>query len=100
VLGIGAITATIRELWNQPVWYHLSGLAGARTITDLWEVLRNDTNAVTCRMVIRPPNNQPIRGKIYHGCVVTAIDDAENVTVGALTVARTVSISYTHTTAV
>jgi hypothetical protein len=32
--------------------------------------------------------------------VVTAIDDGETVTVGALTVPKTVSIAYTHTTAV
>lgn len=101
VLAVGSITASIRELWNEPVWYQLSGLRGRRTITDVWEALRRSPAPVTCRMLIRPPQGAgPIRGKIYHGCVVTGIDDNETVTIGALTVAKDVVIAYTHTTPV
>lgn len=97
VLAAGTLTATIRELWNQPVWYQLSGLAGRRTITDIWDALARDPSTVTCQMLIKPPRG-PTRGKTYHGCVVTAIDDGENVTIGALSVPRNITIAYTHTT--
>lgn len=98
VLGPGTITARIVELWNEPVWYQLQGLAGRRTLIDVWEALAQSPATVTCRMVIRPPNGPP-RGKLYHGCVVTAIPDGEVVTNGALSVPRDIEIAYTHSTA-
>lgn len=98
VLGPGTITANITELWNQPVWYQLAGLAGRRTLIDVWEALAESGATVTCRMVINPPNGPP-RGKIYHNAVVTEIPDDENVTIGALSISRRVSIGYTHSTA-
>lgn len=97
VLAEGRITATIYELWNQPVWYQLAGLAGNDTIVDVWEALRASNTSVTCRMVIRPPNS-PARGKLYHGCVITAIPDGETVNIGALSVSKSITITYTHTT--
>lgn len=99
VLGTGTITANIRELWNAPVWYQLQGLSGRRNITDVWQAIRNSPMAVTCRMVIRPPGLPP-RGKLYHNCIVVAIPDDENVTLGTLTISRAIEIVYTHTTAI
>ena len=100
VLDSGTLRARIKELWDAPVWYQLQGLAGRRTITDVWEALAQMPGVVTCRMLIKPPNNRPIRGKIYHGCVISAIDDSEQVTVGGLSVDRDITIAYTHTTGV
>lgn len=99
VLDAGQITASVRELWNEPVWWQLQGLAGTHTIVDLWEALAAASASVTCQMLIRPPVG-PVRGKVYHGCVVTHIDDNETVTVGQLSMARNIIIAYTHTTAV
>lgn len=97
VLGAGSITASIKELWNEPVWYQLSGLGGLPTIVDVWEALRLSPATVTCRMVIRPPNAPP-RGKLYHGCVVTSIPDDEEVAIGRLSVNKNITIVYTHST--
>jgi hypothetical protein len=97
VLNAGMLTATIRELWNAPVWYQLSGLSGRKNIVDVWEALARDPQRATCQMIIKPPTG-PTRGKTYHGCVVTAIDDGEEVTVGALSIARNIQIAYTHST--
>lgn len=99
VLDSGVIAATIRELWNEPVWWQLQGLAGTYNIVDLWEALANSSASVTCQMLIRPPGGQ-VRGKVFHGCVVTAIDNGENVQVGTLSVSRAIQIAYTHSTPV
>jgi hypothetical protein len=96
VLNAGTLTATIKELWNQPVWYQL-GLAGKRTIVDVWEALAAQQSSVTCQMIIKPPSGTS-RTKTYHGCVITAIDDGETVTIGALSVNRNITIAYTHST--
>ena len=100
VLTSGTLSASIYELWNQPVWYQLAGLPGTHSIVDVWEQLAQSPATVTCRMVIRPPGGAPARGKIYHGCVVTAVPDNEEVEIGALSVSKTITIAYTHSTAV
>lgn len=101
VLSAGTITATIKELWNEPVWYQLAGLAGRANLVDVWEAMAADPTSVTCQMLIRPPApGSPTRGKVYHGCVITGIPNDETVAIGALSVNRDITIAYTHTTKV
>lgn len=98
VLGPGTITATIRELWDRPVWQQLQGLGGATNMVQVWRAI-SEMEAITCQMVIKPPTGAgQTRRKIFHNCVVTGIDDGESVTIGALSVARTIEIVYTHAT--
>lgn len=99
VVDVGILQLTMRETWNTPVWYQL-GLTGANTIVDVYERLAEQPNFVSCQMIIRPPNSNVVRGKIYHNCVVTAIDDSESIAVGALSVPRGITVHYTHTTPV
>lgn len=99
VVGAGTIVASIYELWNEPVWYQLAGLAGRPGIIDVWEALAASPATVTCRLVIRGPGGIT-RGKIFHGCVVTSIPDGETVRVGTLSVSKSITIAYTHYTAI
>lgn len=96
-LGAGTLTLTVRELWNAPVWQQFSGLAGTDDIIAVYERMAAEPSALTCQMIIRPPNG-PVRGKTYHGCVVTSIDTSETIEIATLTVPRNMSIWYTHTT--
>lgn len=103
VLQGGTLMLTIRELWNTPVWAQLSGLAGTNNIVDIFRVLANDPNYVTCQTVIKPPGTQnnpgAWRGKNYHNCVVVDINDGDTITVGSLAVTKGITVAYTHTTA-
>lgn len=97
VLGPGTITASIAETWNYRVWEHLQGMGGAHGILDIYARLRQNSERVTAHMLIRPPRGVgPVRGKIYHGCVISAIDDGENINIGTLSMAKNVTIQYTH----
>jgi hypothetical protein len=98
VLNLGTLTTTIRELWNEPIWWQLAGLSGTETITDVWATLAADQSEVTCQMIIKPPGSGAWRSKVYHNCVVVGIQDGEAVTVGALSVPKSITIAYTHTT--
>ena len=97
VLSVGVLTLTIRELWNGPVWNQLVGLAGTDNIVDVYNAIAREPANITCQMLIKSPTGG-LRGKTYHGCVVANIDDSETVTIGALTVPRTMEVWYTHTT--
>jgi hypothetical protein len=103
VLQGGTLILTIRELWNAPVWAQLSGLAGSRNIVDIFRVLANDPNYVTCQTVIKPPGTQnnpgKWRGKNYHNCTVVDINDGDTITVGSLAVTKGITVAYTHTSA-
>ena len=100
VISGGTIMITIRELWSQPVWWQLAGLAHTWNMVDIFKALQRDPNYVTASMVIKPPGteNQPgkWRGKIYHNVTVVDINDGETVTVGALAVTKGITVAYTH----
>lgn len=98
VLAEGTLALTILELWNEPVWFQLGGLAGTWDIVSVYERLAADPSEVTCQMIIKPPGSSVWRGKVYHGCVVTDIGDGETVRVGALSFPRVITVVYTHAT--
>jgi hypothetical protein len=99
VLAGGTLNLTIRELWNQNIWEHLSGLAGTRNIVDVFAALAADPAYVTCQTIIQPPGGARARGKNYHNCVVVDIADNDTITVGALAVAKGIVVAYTHSSA-
>lgn len=96
-LNGGTLTLTIRELWNEEVWEQLQGLTGAKTIVDIFNRLARTPNYVTCAKIINPPSGRRY-GKVYHKCVITGITDGENVTLASLSVPKTITVAYTHTT--
>lgn len=98
VLGAGSITASIRELWNEEIWQQLGGLADAANVVDVWRILEQDPQPVTCYMNIKTPGNRPNRRKTYHNCVITQIDTGDVVQIGTLSVSKNIEIAYTHAT--
>ena len=98
VLGPGQLRVGVRELWDQPVWAQLKGLANANHILDVWEALEADPAPVSCQMLIKTPGNRKNRKKVFHNCVITRIDDGETVQIGTISVAKNLNIVYTHIT--
>lgn len=92
----GTLTLTVRELWSGPVWQQLVGLEGTETIVDVYEALSREPSDVTCQVIIKGPNGW--RGKTYHGCMIVGIDDTERIEIGTLSIAKTLTVVYTHTT--
>lgn len=100
VISGGTVMITIRELWNQPVWWQLAGLTGTWNMVDIFKALAADPNYVTASMVIKPPGTESTpskwRGKAYQNVTVVDINDGETVTVGALAVTKGITFAYTH----
>lgn len=97
-VGAGSLRLTFYELWNQPVWSTLPGLEGTN---NLLEVLKRQVQLgeVTCRKLIRSPSGIT-RARVYHGCVITDIDEGEQINIGTMTLPKTITLQYIRTTTV
>jgi hypothetical protein len=97
-VGAGSLRLTFYELWNEPVWSRLDGLAGTN---NLLEVLKRQITLgeISCRKLIRSPSGL-IRARVFHGCVLTDIDEGEQVNIGTMTLPKTITMQYIKTTIV
>lgn len=97
-VGAGSLRLTFYELWNIPVWAGLPGLEGTN---NLLEVLKRQITMgeVTCRKLIRSPSGVT-RARVYHGCVITDIDEGEQINIGTMTLPKTITMQYVKTTTV
>ena len=97
-VGAGTMRMTFYELWNEPVWSSLPGLSGTNT---LLEVLQRQMTLgeVRCSKLIRSPSGF-YRVRNYHGCVLTDIDEGEQVNIGTMTLPKTITMQYIKTTIV
>lgn len=97
-MSSGTLMLTIRELWDRPVWQHLAGLEGAQDLLGVWSVMARMPGTVTCQTIIKPPQGGYWRVKTYHNVVISEIDDSESISIGQMTVAKTITCFYTHAT--
>lgn len=97
--GAGTLVLSIKEQWDSDVWRQLSGFQGGiiNDIVDLYE-RSVEQGKIVCVKVIEPPPGHPKRMVIYHGCVVVDADFGEAVAINSMTVNKTVTLMYTHTT--
>jgi hypothetical protein len=95
-VGVGTLRCTFYELWNEPVWQMLPGLAGT---TDLLDVLKAQVSmgTVTMQKIIQSPLGI-MRGYVYHNVVITDIDAGENINIGTMSIPRTMTFQYCYTT--
>ncbi|AXQ51729.1 hypothetical protein SEA_COLT_120 [Mycobacterium phage Colt] len=97
-VGAGTLRLTFYEVWNEPVWSRLPGLEGTN---NLLEVLKRQValGEVTCRKLIKSPSGIT-RARVYHGCVLTDIDEGEQINIGTMTLPKTITMQYIKTTTV
>ena len=97
-VGPGTLRMTFFELWNAPVWSQLPGLEGTNNLLD---VLRRQITLgeISCRKLIRSPGGI-MRAKVFHNMVVTDIDEGEQVLINTMTLPKTMTMQYTHSTVV
>ena len=97
-VGAGTLRMTFYELWNEPVWSRLPGLEQTNT---LLEVLQRQVQLgeVRCTKLIKSPSGI-FRVRNYHGCVLTDIDEGEQVNIGTMTLPKTITMQYIKTTIV
>jgi hypothetical protein len=97
-VGVGTLRVTFYEMWNSPVWSSLPGLEGTNNLLD---VLKRQIGmgSVTMQKIVKTPGGF-MRARVYHNCVVTDIDEGENVNIGTMTLPKTLTIQYCYSTPV
>jgi len=97
-VGVGTLRVTFYEMWNAPVWSALPGLEGTN---NLLEVLKRQIGLgnVTVQKIVKSPSGI-MRARVYHSCVITDIDEGENVNIGTMTLPKTLTIQYCYSTPV
>jgi hypothetical protein len=95
-VGVGTLRCQFYELWNEPVWATLPGLQGT---TNLLDVLKAQVNlgTITMQKIIQAPSGL-MRGYVYHNVVITDIDQGESITIGTMTLPKTLTFQYCYTT--
>ena len=117
--GMGTLVLRLYELYGAQVWERLGAqfgvapdkerwigdrtdLAGAVDLVDVFIKVAAMPGAVNVVKYIRPP---VIQGRImapyteeYHNCVITNVQDGEEINVGTMEVLKDVTVGYTHIT--
>lgn len=99
-IGAGTLTVTGIELWNQPVWARLVGLANAADLADVFQLMWNSGLAdLQAQVVVDPPTGRGTGGNKYvrtfHGIKISNIDDGENIDITTMSMGKTVTMMYT-----
>ena len=124
----GTLQFTIRELWNQPVWWALGQITpstevpgtgpgtfgpgnaanvgsfngAAVNIVDVYNTIANTPTPIVCSTVIAIPaiggGVAGYRGWSYNNINLTQIDDGEQVQIGSMTMPRNLQAVYSYKT--
>jgi len=97
--GAGTLTVQIREQWDKEIWRQFPGFKTGviNDIVDLFERSVSNGKVFCAKLILPPPGHKP-RAVMYHGCVIVDADLGEQVSIAAMTVPKTITIMYTHTT--
>lgn len=96
-VGAGTLRLTFYELFAAPVWATLPGLEDTGNLLEVLE-RQVQLGAISCRKIVRAPLTGEMRARVYHNCVITDIDEGEQVNIGTMTLPKTLTLQYTHTT--
>ena len=120
--GMGTLTLQLYELYGAQVWERLASYLGgdpagsaslARDsvigsghgpvdIVGIFNAVSNSPTPIRIVKYIKPPQ---IRGKVmkpyteeYHNCVISNVEDGEEIEIGKLEILKNIIVNYTHMT--
>lgn len=92
----GELQMTILELYGTSIWQRIADFTDCQDIVDVMRTVQAlDPPGIVISKVVRPPQGGEYRERFFN-CTVTNIDDSENFTIATLTVPKTMTIWYTH----
>lgn len=103
----GYLNVQLLELYKSKVWDRLLEVAGvdktANDLADVFYALAGLDKPINAMKIIIPPasvqgENIAPYGEVYHNCVITNIEDNENIDVRTMEIVKNVTMAFTHTT--
>ena len=96
----GQLQFIIREMWDMPSWWALTGFANTYNIIDVYNYQAGTPRPITCTTLVKMPYGMPAsvknRGWTYANVNLVNIDDREVVQIGTLTMPRTITAIYAN----
>lgn len=95
----GVLTMVLTELYNEPVWNRLAGLANSQDIIDIMRTVAANNQGVRITKWVQPPTGLSNRGpyaETYYDCVVARVGDDENINIATMEVNKEVEVWYTY----
>ncbi len=93
-VGPGTLRLTFYEEWNTAVWQKLPGFSSANSLLDVLKA-QLAIGSITCRKIIKVPGGNA-RVKVYQNCMITDIDDGEQVNISSMVMPKGITVMYTH----
>jgi hypothetical protein len=94
----GVITLVLKELYNQAVWQRLASLTNANDVVDIMRTIAAMNSGITIKKYVTPPAG--VAGGQYlesfHECVVTRVQDDEDISITSMTVNKEIELWYTY----
>lgn len=107
-LGPGTLEVSYFEKFNEKIWDEIMEKISNNTtqkFNDLVQVfiqLASQNNPVTCMKIVNPPTLRGQAGRtyadLYHNCVITNVNDGENIEIGSMEIVKQLTIMYTYMT--
>lgn len=92
----GELTFTILELYNSSIWTRLVDFTDCQDIVDVMRTVQAlDPPGIVISKVVRPPGGGEYRERFFN-CTVTTIDDSETFDISTLTLPKTMTVWFTH----
>ena len=97
--GAGTLVLAIKEEWDKEIWRQLPGYQSGliNDIVDLFDRSVRNGKVFCTKLIVPPPGHKP-RTVIYHNAVLVDADLGEQVAINSMTVNKTLTLMYTHTT--
>jgi hypothetical protein len=104
--GMGTITLEMYDLYGAQVWERLAGLAGTTDLVDIFMRVSALADPIHMTKVIQPPTLQGIDfgasgsfyTETYHNCVITNVQNGEQIEIGTMEILKQITVAYTNMT--
>lgn len=95
-IGHGVLTVQLIELWNEPIWDRLVGIADSTDLADIFKLVADNSDEIVVAQVVLSPDRSTKKFKYFHGCKIADMRDGEVIDVTTIQVNKEIDIWYTY----
>src|SRR3954466_1303293 len=100
-MTIGTLSLELYELYNHKVWDQLRWISGELDLVNVFLAMAEHGPVQIVKVVRSPVLAGAVRREyadIFHGCVITNVEDGERIEIGTMEITKRLTVAYTKTT--